>query len=213
MNEKNIARLLMDIKAVLLRPKKPFKYVSGALGPIYCDGRLLISYPKERSKIIGAMTEIIKAKNLNFDTVAGIATSGIPHAAWLSDKTNKPMVYIRKAGKGHGTQKLVEGKLEKGQKVLLIEDVVNSGKSSLAGVQALREAGAVVEDCIAIFSYDSEKSKKGFSERKCNLRALTSMPVLIDAAKEGGYVSSQEYEMLMDWRNSPLDWAKRTGLE
>lgn len=208
-----IAKLLLDIKAVLLNPKKPFRYVSGSLGPIYCDGRLLISYPKERKVIIDAFIDVIRQKNIDFEIVAGIATSGIPHAAWIAQALEKPMVYIRKSEKGYGTQKLVEGKLEKGQKVLLVEDVVNSGSSSLAGVKALRDAGAIVDDCLVIFSYAWDKSIAAFKEANCNLHDLTSMPKLVRAAKAEGYVSEQEYELILDWKKSPKDWAKRSGLE
>src|SRR5262245_52524696 len=124
MNNKKIAQLLLEIKAVALNVKQPFRFASGILSPIYCDNRLIISYPEKRKIIIDAFLQIIKEKNLNYDVVAGTATAGIPHAAWIAERLNKPMIYVRSKAKEHGKKNLVEGLLQKGQKVLVVEDLV-----------------------------------------------------------------------------------------
>ncbi len=147
MSEREVAKILLDIKAVELRPSQPFTWSSGILAPIYCDNRLIQSFVQERERVIELMAEkVIREIGLdNFDLVCGTASSGIPHAAFLATKLNKPMIYIRKRGKGYGRQRLVEGKLEPSQRVLLVEDLISTGGSALRGVQGIRESGGVCQ--------------------------------------------------------------------
>jgi len=141
MNEiaKNVAEILLEINAVTLNPKKPFRYASGILSPIYCDNRLIMSYPEKRRSIIEYLKILVEEKNLNFDVVAGTAIAGIPHAAWLAELLNKPMIYIRNKSKEHGKENLVEGKLDEDQNVLVVEDLVSTGGSSFGAVQGIRD--------------------------------------------------------------------------
>lgn len=213
MREEKIAKILLDIGAVMLRPNDPFKYASGGMGPIYCDNRLIMSYPDKRKVVVQAFVDLIKEKNLECDVIAGTATSGIPHAAWIADRLDKPMVYVRGKKKEHGATKLVEGKLEKGQKAVLIEDLINSGGSSITALQGLRDEGAQVKECVAIFSYNTEKSINAFREAHCNLLCLTSLDFLLKVAKDSNTITSDEYELILDWRKSPKDWAQRRGIE
>ncbi len=159
-----VAELLLKSEAIMLRPQKPFKFSSGILSPIYCDNRLLLSKTSERERIVDAYIRKIKDERLEFDVVAGIATASIPWAALIAEKLKKPMIYIRKAAKDHGRENLIEGGLEKGQRVLVVEDLVSTGGTSLSSVEAARKEGAIVKVCLAIFTYEMEAAIKGFEE-------------------------------------------------
>ena len=213
MDAKDVAKILLEIKAVTLNCEKPYRYVSGILSPIYTDNRLLMSYPEKRRKIIDALIEKAREKNLEFEVVAGTASAGICHAAWLSDKVDKPMVYVRKASKEHGQQRLIEGRLEKGQRVLLVEDLVSTGGSSLKALEALRQEGAVVDEVLAIFSYGMEKARKGFEEAKAKLINLTDVKTLVEVAVEMDYLKAEEKEKVLDWIADPAGWGKKMGFE
>lgn len=178
----SIAALLLRCGAVALRPAKPFVWASGIRSPIYCDNRLLLSYPKARDLIIRGFVALIRKKKLRFDAIAGIATAGIPHAAILADRLKKPLLYVRSAPKAHGKGNRIEGRLKKGSRILVIEDLVSTGKSSLEAVQALKKAGARVSDCLAIFSYGFPVSQKAFQKAKCRLRTLTGLGELLSVA-------------------------------
>jgi len=205
------AEILLRIGAVSFSPKKPFRWVSGILAPMYTDNRLLMGYPSERKKIVGFLAE--KAKKLEFETVAGIAAAGIPFAAWLSDALHKPMVFVRKETKDHGKEKRVEGKLSNNQKVLLVEDLVSTGKSSLDGVQALREEGAIVTDCLCIFSYNTQASRSAFEATKTNLHPLTTIQDLLEAAERMKKIERNEKETVLRFLENPAGWAKTEGFE
>ncbi len=206
MIKKKVAKILLNLKAVTLSPEKPYKFASGILSPIYCDNRVLMSYTKERKKIVNFFIKTIKENNLNFDVIGGIATSGICWAAWIAEKLKKPMIYIRAKAKEHGKENLIEGKLEKGQKVLIIEDLVSTGGSSLSAVNAVREQGGIVEDCVAIFTYEMEKQKKSFAENKCNLFALSNFTALIDVATKEKYIKEEDREKVLEWNKNPDKW-------
>jgi orotate phosphoribosyltransferase len=203
-----IAKLLLDIKAVALNTESPFRYSSGILSPIYCDNRLIISYPEKRKKIITAFLSLIAAQKINFDVVAGVATAGIPHAAWIADALNKPMVYVRAQSKGHGKQNQVEGLIEKNQTALLIEDHISTGGSSVAAGIALREAGAIVTDCLAISSYSFQNAQENFAQAGIRLQTLTHFAALLEAAEQNGYIRSEEKTQLTQWQKDPLNWEK-----
>lgn len=208
-----IAKLLLEIKAVTLNLKQPYRYTSGILSPIYCDNRLIISYPDKRQQVIDAFLKLIEEQNIQFDIAAGTATAGIPHAAWLADRLNKPMVYVRGKAKGHGKQNQIEGVLEKGQTTLVIEDLISTGGSSVAAGLSLREAGATVNDCIAIFTYQMQKSIDAFKEADIHLHTLSDFTTLINVAVQENYITEEEKKLALEWNQDPANWGKKVGYE
>jgi len=204
-----IAKLLLEIKAVTLNLKQPYRYTSGILSPIYCDNRLIISYPDKRQQVIDAFLKLIEEQNIQFDIAAGTATAGIPHAAWLADRLNKPMVYVRGKAKGHGKQNQIEGVLEKGQTTLVIEDLISTGGSSVAAGLSLREAGATVNDCIAIFTYQMQKSIDAFKEADIHLHTLSDFTTLINVAVQENYITEEEKKLALEWNQDPANWGKK----
>lgn len=210
---KDVAKILLEIKAVTLNPQKPYRYASGMLSPIYCDNRLVMSYPEKRSRIVYYFAKVVKDRKLDFDIVAGIASSGIPHAAWLAEKLGKPMIYIRKEAKDHGKENLIEGKMEHGQRVLIVEDLISTGGSSIAGVEAVRDQGGIVEHCLAIFTYDMAKAKAAFSQAKCELIPLSDFTTLISVAGDMKYISHDEAARVMEWNKDPPNWGRKMGFE
>lgn len=211
MNEKEVAKILLEIKAVTLSPDKPYTYASGIKSPIYCDNRLIISFPEKRKQIVDYFLDAIK--DLEFDIVAGTATAGISWAAWIADKLGKPMIYIRGEKKGHGKENQIEGKMEKGQIVLIIEDLISTGGSSFNAVQAVRDMGGVVENCAAIFSYQMEKAKQTFEQGRCNLITLSNFSVLVQTAFEEEYIDSEQRDKVLEWNKYPAGWGKKMGFE
>ena len=203
-----IAKLLLGIKAVSLSPSKPFTYASGLKGPIYCDNRLIISYPDKRKEIIEGFLNLIKKNNLNCDVVAGVATGAIATAALIADKLKKPMVYIRAKTKSHGKGNKIEGKLEKGQKVLVIEDLINTGGSSISAINTVKEAGCKVVACIAIFTYGLELAHQKFKDANCRLFTLSNLDALLKAAAKTGYVNEGEKQSILEWQKDPKNWKK-----
>ena len=211
--EEEVAELLLKAQAVILRPQKPFKFASGILSPIYCDNRLLLSKPKERESLRDFYVKKIKEMKINADVIAGIATASIPWAALVAERLQKPMIYICKEAKDHGRENLIEGGLEKGQAVLVIDDLVSTGGTSLASVAAARKEGAVVEKCLAIFTYEMELAKKGFADAHCELLTLSNFSTLVEVAAKKGYIKEQEIEMLREWSRNPASWGKKMGFE
>lgn len=203
-----VAELLLKSEAILLRPQKPFVFSSGILSPIYCDNRLLLSKLNERRKIVNYYIEKIKEEKIEFEVVAGIATASIPWAALIAEKLKKPMIYIRKAAKDHGRENLIEGGLEKGQKVLVVEDLVSTGGTSISSVLAARNEGAVVEKCLAIFTYEMEAARKGFEQAQCKLVTLSSFSTLIEVAAKKRYIKEEQLQMLKEWNKNPDGWGK-----
>jgi orotate phosphoribosyltransferase len=203
-----VAELLLKSKAILLRPEKPFEFASGILSPIYCDNRLLLSKVEERAKIVDYYVQKIKEEDIEVDVIAGIATASIPWAALIAEKLCKPMIYIRKESKDHGRENLIEGGLEKGQTVLVIEDLVSTGGTSIASVESARKEGAVVERCLAIFTYEMEKAVKGFEEANCQLLTLSNFSELVNVAAKKGYIKEEDIEMLKEWSKNPQEWGK-----
>jgi len=206
--KEDIAKLLLKLKAVSLRLSKPYKFSSGILSPIYCDNRIIMSYPKEREVIVNSFLKIIKQKRIGCDFIAGTATAGIPWAAFLALKLNKPMIYVRKASKEHGKENLIEGKLEKGKKVLLIEDLVSTGGSSLDAVKSIRKAGGKVVICMAIFDYQFKSSSLDFKENNVKLITLTDFKTLVEVAIKEKYINKKDKKILMKWNKNPKKWKK-----
>ncbi len=211
--ESRVAELLLKAGAIILRPQKPFKFASGILSPIYCDNRLLLSKPAERKMLTGFYVKKIRKEAIGADVIAGIATASIPWAALVSEKLKKPMIYIRKEAKDHGKENLIEGGLEAGQKVLVIEDLVSTGGTSLASVAAARKEGAIVEKCLAIFTYEMEIARKAFEEANCQLLTLSKFSTLVKVAAKKGYIRQEEISMLREWSKNPSEWGRKMGFE
>ncbi len=200
------AGILLKTKAVSLSISKPYTWASGIISPIYTDNRVLLSYPEERKKIVSAFVENIRKECPEFDIIVGVATSGIPWAAWVAESMGKPLVYVRDKKKDHGRENLVEGRLEAGQKAVVIEDLISTGGSSVTAVEGAREAGAKVTHCFAIFTYGLKKSVETFENADCKLVTLTDFPALAELASETGYISEDEKSKIDEWLKDPTGW-------
>ena len=200
-----IARKLLEIKAIKLSPQDPFTWASGMLSPIYCDNRIALSHPDKRNFIKNSF--ISKAADFgDFDVIAGVATAGIPLGAILADALGKPFIYVRSKAKGHGRQNLIEGEAPAGAKILVIEDLISTGGSSLQAVEALREASFEVIGVMAIFTYGFDQSVTAFEKANCKLETLTSYEFLLKEAEEMGYIKSADQDLLTQWRDDPKNW-------
>lgn len=200
---KEIAGKLLEIGAVHLRPDQPFTWTSGIKSPIYCDNRITMSYPTVRRQIAQAFAKAIREKYPQAEVIAGTATAGIPHAAWVAEILDLPMIYVRDKAKGHGRQNQIEGALHKGQKVVVIEDLISTGGSSLKAAQAVAEEGAEVLGVIAIFSYQFPDASGLFAEAGIEASTLSNYTTLLEAAKENGVITADQESILADWRKSP----------
>lgn len=208
MNE-DIARVLLEKKAVVLNAKDPFTFVSGIRSPIYCDNRQMIAYPEEREQIVDAF--INESQNYDFDIVAGTSTAGIPWASWISDKLNKPMAYIRGTKKGYGAGNQIEGADVDGRKVLVVEDLISTGGSSFNAVEAVREGGGNCIAVVAIFTYDFEKARKIFKEGGCKLLTITNFSTLVNVAKKDKILTDRELTLALSWNKDPQNWGPKHG--
>ena len=206
--KKEIATHLLEIGAVSLQPQEPFTWSSGLKSPIYCDNRLTLAYPNVRSKIADGLTALIREHFSDVEAIAGTATAGIPHAAWASERLALPMCYVRSQAKAHGKGKQIEGKVEPGQRVVVIEDLISTGGSSLNAVRALKEAGCEVLGVAAIFTYGLEKAKQAFAAENLAAYTLTDYDTLIETAVRLGAVSEQDLATLRKWRENPEEWGK-----
>ena len=200
--ERTIAKHLLDIEAVALRPNDYFTWTSGIKSPIYCDNRITMSYPKIRREIAVGMSKVIKEKFPEVEVVAGTATAGIPHAAWVSEVLDLPMIYVRDSAKKHGKTNQIEGRLLEGQKVVIIEDLISTGLSSLKVAKALEEAGAEVLGVVAIFSYELKKAQDAFAIDNVEYYTLTNYNFLIEEAVASNYIKQGDVEKLLEWRNN-----------
>jgi orotate phosphoribosyltransferase len=201
-----IADYLLQIKAIELRPETPYTWASGWKSPIYCDNRKTLSYPNVRTLIKDSFVSLIEDKMGTPDVIAGVATGGIGIGALVADKMNLPFIYIRSSVKGHGMQNRIEGVLNKGQKVVVIEDLVSTGKSSLEAVDAIREAGGEIVGMTSIFTYGFEVARKAFEVAKCKLYPLTEYNRLIEKAIEANYIDRKDLDTLKEWRLMPDKW-------
>lgn len=197
-----IAKDLLSIEAIQVKTEGHFTWTSGIQSPIYCDNRLVISYPETRRKVVEAWLELIEAKGLKPDVIAGCATAGIPHAAWLAEAMNLPMVYIRSKPKGHGTASQIEGVIEKGQKALVIEDLISTGGSAIDAAKVLAAEGVEVEHVLAIFTYGIEKAKTNFAEANFPYDTILNFDQLLDVIVADGGMTDDDRERLLDWRNN-----------
>lgn len=199
-----IADHLLDIGAVkIVDPDHLFTWVSGIRSPIYCDNRMTISYPEVRNVIAEGFAARIRALYPQAEVIAGTATAGIPHAAWVAQILGLPMVYVRSASKEHGRGRQVEGVLNSGAKVVLIEDLVSTGGSSVGAIEGLRAEGADVLGCLAIFSYGFPKAADTFAKASSSYESLTTYPVMLERARERGYIADSLIPTLLAWSENP----------
>jgi len=201
-----VAEFLLQIKAVKLQPKDPFTWASGWKSPIYCDNRKVLSYPKVRTFIRQAFVDAIIEKYGTPDVIAGVATGGIALGALIAEQMNLPFIYVRSSTKAHGMQNQIEGYYEKGQQVIVIEDLISTGGSSLKAVDALRTADLKVKGLVAIFSYNFQKAIDNFTEANCDYTVLTDYDHLINQAINQSYISNENKESLTKWRENPENW-------
>lgn len=206
--DKKLAKALMDIKAVLLRPQEPFTWASGWHSPIYCDNRRILSHPELRAHVAQWLADKAMELYPEAEVVAGVATGAIAHGVLAADRMQKPFVYVRPKPKDHGTGSQIEGELAPGKKVVVIEDLISTGMSSLAAVKALRDAGAQVLGMVAIFTYGFDLAAQRFEEDKVRLDTLSNYSALVDVASETGYISSAAKTLLHEWRENPSEWGK-----
>ena len=206
--EKSVAKSLLDIKAVLLSPDKPFTWASGWLSPIYCDNRRILSYPEIRENVCRLMADIILKKYPDVEVIAGVATGAIAHGMLIAHLLGKPFAYVRPKPKDHGTGSQIEGIIGKGAKTVIVEDLISTGQSSLAAATALTQAGAEILGMVAIFSYNFNQSRRAFEQADIELTTLTNYDALIDVACHTGYIRKQDEELLKEWRFSPSTWGK-----
>lgn len=203
-----IAKSLLTIGAVGFSLQKPITFKSGIKSPVYVDNRRFPFYPEHWKNVILGFTAITRTEQLNLDAIAGIETAGIPHSAALGFYLDKPSVFVRKSAKDHGTKKMIEGGDVDGMRVLLIEDHVSTGSSSLAGVDSLRAAGALVTDCLSITNYEFEEARVAFTNAKIKLHTLTNFSNIFAMAIEMGKISQEEVAVVKSWIRDPHGWSK-----
>ncbi|MGM0844538.1 MAG: orotate phosphoribosyltransferase [Bacillota bacterium] len=204
--KKEIAQQLLNIEAVFLKPNDPFTWSSGLKSPIYCDNRLTISYPEVRRMIAQGIAENIKNHFPDAEMIAGTATAGIPHAAWISEILDLPMCYVRSKPKAHGKGSQIEGKVSKGQKVVVVEDLISTGGSCISAVNALRAEGCEVLGVAAIFTYELQSGIDKLAEADIKAVSLSDYSSLLEAAHENKYIEERDLEALVSWKENPEEW-------
>lgn len=203
--EKVIANALLSIGAVFFRPEEPFTWASGIKSPVYCDNRLILTAPEYRTTVENAIAETVKKEYPECEVLMGTSTAGIAHAAIAAHILGMPMGYVRSGNKDHGRQNRIEGKLEKGQKVVVIEDLISTGGSVIEVVEALREAGAEVIGIVSIFTYNMQKGKDRLAAANVKNVSLTNFDVIAEVAADEGYIKKEDIERLIKFRNNPSD--------
>jgi orotate phosphoribosyltransferase len=211
--QKEIARALLEIGAVGFKPNEPLTFKSGIISPVYVDNRIFPAHPEKFKLVIEGFENLVKEKGIVFDMVAGIAVGGIPYSAVLGYKMEKPSVFVRKESKGYGKNKRVEGGDVNGKKILLVEDLVSTGSSSLSGVEALRSEDALVDNCLIIVSYEFPEAKENFEKANVNLHSLTTFPIVFQEAVEMKIITEDVKKIVGDWFSDPHGWAGRHGFD
>jgi len=205
---KQIAKSLLQINAIILQPNQPFKWAAGWNSPIYCDNRKTLSYPEIRNHIRQGLAAIIKNHYKGANVIAGVATAGIPHGALVAEELGLPFIYVRSKAKEHGKQNQIEGYFEKGQSVVLVEDLISSGKSSLEAAATLKEAGMHVKGIIAIFTYGFDAAAENFKNVECEYVSLCDYNTLLPEAVKSQYIEKADLSVLKEWRENPAIWGK-----
>jgi len=203
-----IAEYLLQIKAIKLQPASPFTWASGWKSPIYCDNRISLSYPPIRRYISGELAHAIRNNYPTAEVIAGVATAAIPQGALVANEMELPFIYVRSSAKGHGRENLIEGEVKKGQKVVVIEDLVSTGKSSLKAVQDLRDAGCEVLGLICIFNYGFVQAEKNFADANCAITSLCNYEHLLKHALSIDFIKKEDLSTLESWRTAPESWGK-----
>ena len=203
---KKTAEVLLHINAIKLSPNAPFSWASGWKSPIYCDNRLVLSYPAIRNYIKSELAKNIENLYGKPDVIAGVATGAIGIGALVADDLGLPFVYVRPEAKKHGRQNQIEGRLEKGQNVVVVEDLISTGKSSLNAVEALKSAAVNVKGMAAIFTYGFERSKTNFEEKNIELHTLSNYEALLEQALDTGFINDKELNVLSQWNSNPSEW-------
>jgi orotate phosphoribosyltransferase len=197
--KKEIAEILLNVGAVELNPNEPFTWASGIESPIYCDNRLTMSDPVGRKQIAEGLADLIRRNYPETTIIAGTATAGIPHAAWVADILGLPMVYVRSSAKGHGRSRQIEGKINGGDKAIIVEDLISTGGSSLNTAAALRSEDIEVTGIVSIFTYELKKAVEAFEAEKLTYASLTDFGALIEVSKEKGAIDENSISSLLDW--------------
>lgn len=205
---RKLAHELLRIDAVVLRPNEPFVWSSGWNSPIYCDNRLTLLHPALRNEIADTLVGFIRSTYPDVQVITGTATAGIPHAAWVSDRMNLPMAYVRSKAKSYGMGNQIEGGVKKGQRTIVIEDLISTGGSIFSVVEALQFVGADVQGCATIFTYQFDVAASKFKEMNLRLDWLTDYPTLIEVALEEGRIKEEDLALLNRWRDEPSTWPR-----
>jgi len=205
---KQVAKSLLQINAIILQPNNHFKWAAGWNSPIYCDNRKTLSYPEIRNYIRQGLSAIIKNHYKGANVIAGVATAGIPHGALVAEELGLPFIYVRAKAKEHGKKNQIEGYFEQGQSVVLVEDLISSGKSSLEAAFILREAGMHVKGIVSIFTYGFDAATKNFKDTNCEYVSLCDYNTLLPQAIESQYIEETDLSILKEWRENPSIWKK-----
>jgi len=205
---KQVAKSLLQINAIILQPNNPFKWAAGWNSPIYCDNRKTLSYPEIRTNIKQGLAAIVKNHYKGANVIAGVATAGIPHGALVAEELGLPFIYVRSKAKDHGKKNQIEGYFEEGQSVILVEDLISSGKSSLDSAQVLKDAGMNVKGMVSIFTYGFDAAAENFKKAECEYVSLCDYSTLLPIAKEQQYVEESDLSVLNEWRDNPAIWKK-----
>lgn len=214
---KQIAQAGLKIQAIKLNPKQPFQWTSGYYMPIYNDNRMFLFYPKYRRLIADSFQELIEKEEIAYDVIAGTSTAGIPHGTSLADRLNCPFIYIRSKAKDYALQNQIEGIGSKddlvGKKIIVIEDLISTGKSSAEAVKAIQDIRGEVDYCLSIFNYGLEKAVQTFNslEHKCEVRSLLTYDILLEIAQETGYLQENQIQTLKEWSKNPFSWGEKYG--
>ena len=203
-----VAKSLLQINAIILQPNNPFKWAAGWNSPIYCDNRKTLSYPEIRTNIKQGLAAIVKNHYKGANVIAGVATAGIPHGALVAEELGLPFIYVRSKAKEHGKQNQIEGCFEEGQSVILVEDLISSGKSSLDSAQVLKDAGMNVKGMVSIFTYGFDAAAENFKKAECEYVSLCDYSTLLPIAKEQQYIEESDLSVLNEWRDNPAIWKK-----
>lgn len=204
--EQKVAEFLLQIKAIKLQPNNPFTWASGWKSPIYCDNRITLSHPAIRTYIRQKLSTLIQEEFGSVSVIAGVATAGIPQGVLVAQELGLPFIYVRAKAKEHGTGNLIEGEFSPGQRVVVVEDLISTGKSSLQAVQALRDAGCEVAGLVGIFNYGFDAADENFKNAKCRFLTLSNYNALIEYAAEHSFVSTDDIKILRKWREDPQAW-------
>lgn len=204
-----VAEYLLQIKAVKLNTKKPFKWSSGLYSPIYCDNRIILSYPSFRTFIRQQFVDTINEHFGKSDVIAGVATGGIAHGVLVAQELGLPFVYVRPEPKQHGLSNAIEGYIEKGQSVIVIEDLISTGGSSLKAIEHLKDAGCNIKGMISIFTYNMKQAEDAFKKNKLQVFSLSNFDDLIKIALDKEYITEEDYHQLKEWHKNPQNWSEQ----